>query len=152
MHFTQPQNRFRRHRAVASLTRAPLRLNTTTPDARATYDSRTSFSQNGVQQAAAPKRDSLVNGMLIGLAVGAPIGCLWGFSSYDEDAATAVDLGGGGSCAVGAVLFGGIGLGAGAGVDALIGRAVGNRAPGRRPTFVPAIGRRGAALMGIFLW
>jgi hypothetical protein len=139
-------------RSGALLTRAPLRLNTTTPDAGATYGSRISFSPNGVQQAAAPKRDSLVNGMLIGLAVGASVGRLWAFSDYEDDAAYGPDLGAGGSCAVDGALLGGIGLGIGAGVDALIGRAVGNRAPGRRPTFVPAIGRRGAALMGIFLW
>ena len=139
-------------RSGAFLTRAPLRLNTTTPDAGATYGNRTSFSQSGVQQPAAPKRDSLVNGMLIGLAVGASVGCLFGLSDYEEDAAYAPDFGAGGACAIGGALFGGIGLGVGAGVDALIGRAVGNRVPGRRPTFVPAIGRRGAALMGIFLW
>lgn len=96
-------------------------------------------------------RDPLLNGMLIGLGIGASIGCAWAASDYDPDS-FGPDFGRGGACAVGAVFIGGIGLGVGAGIDALVRRDVSHGLLEHASMVPSVLGRRGAALRGTLVW
>lgn len=99
---------------------------------------------------AGASRDPLLNGMLIGLGVGAAAGCIWAASAYEPDTGFGhPDFGRGGACAAGALVFGGIGLGAGAGIDALIRRASSHSVPRKQMSVTPAIGGRAAGVSGV---
>lgn len=85
-------------------------------------------------QAAAQDRDSLLNGALIGGAIGAGIGIAFTHAVRDSDPSA-------GQYGYGALVFGAIGAGAGPGVDALLDRSP-RPAATRSGLFVaPAVGR-----------
>ena len=89
-------------------------------------------------------KDSLLNGTLIGFAAGAVPGAMLGalFRQYCENEATSCDA----MPVVAGALYGAIGAGAGAGIDALIRRSLDVAPPGRvRMTLSPSIapGRQG---------
>ena len=78
----------------------------------------------GEREAHAQGRDSLLNGTVIGAAVGAATGVAFTHAVRDSD----LDFG---QYAYGALVFGAIGAGAGLGVDALLNRVP--PVPGVRP-------------------
>jgi hypothetical protein len=84
--------------------------------------------------AAAQKRDSVLNGTIIGAAIGAGIGVGFNYALRDSDLTV-------GQYAYGALVFGGLGAGIGLGVDALFNRSPRSFAPQRRLLFAPAVGR-----------
>lgn len=84
--------------------------------------------------AAAQNRDSLLNGAIIGGAIGAGIGIGFNYALRDSDLTV-------GQYAYGALVFGGLGAGIGLGVDALFSRSPRPFAPQRRLLFAPAVGR-----------
>ena len=85
-------------------------------------------------QASAQDRDSLLNGALIGGAIGAGIGIAFTHAVRDSDLTT-------GQYAYGGLVFGAIGAGAGLGVDALLNRSP-RPAVTRSGLFIaPAVGR-----------
>jgi len=86
------------------------------------------------QPAAAQNRDSLLNGAIIGGAIGAGIGVGFTHAVRDSDLTA-------GQYGYGALVFGGIGAGIGLGVDALFNRSPRPFAPQRRLLFAPAVGR-----------
>ena len=80
-----------------------------------------SFSRTDVTQASGPKsgrRDSLVNGTVIGAAIGAVAGMALVYVTRDSELDAE-------QYAYGALAFGGIGAGVGVGVDALLNRGTG---------------------------
>ncbi len=80
-----------------------------------------SFSTADVTQAAGPRsgrRDSLLNGTLIGAAIGAVTGMALVYATRDSELEAE-------QYAYGAIAFGGIGAGIGLGVDALLNRGTG---------------------------
>lgn len=95
-------------------------------------------------QASAQNRDSLLNGALIGGAIGAGIGIAFTHAVRDSDLTA-------GQYASGGLVFGAIGAGAGLGVDALLNRSP-RPAVGRSGLFIaPAVGRvKGVAVMYSF--
>ena len=83
----------------------------------------------------AQTRDSLLNGALIGAAVGAAGGVLFTHAVRDSDLEF-------GQYARGALVFGAIGAGVGLGVDALLNRTpYAAQAPPRRVAIVPRVWR-----------
>jgi len=82
------------------------------------------FPALGERRAYAQARDSLLNGAVIGAAVGAGTGVAFAHAVRDSDLTF-------GQYAYGALIFGAIGAGAGVGVDALLNRAP--QATGVRP-------------------
>jgi RsiW-degrading membrane proteinase PrsW (M82 family) len=89
----------------------------------------------GEGQASAQRRDSLVNGAVIGAAVGAGFGVTMNYALRDSDLTV-------GQYAYGAAVYGAIGAGIGLGVDALFSRSFPRPATTRpRLLFAPAVGR-----------
>ena len=85
--------------------------------------------------ASAQSRDSLVNGAVIGAAIGAGAGVAFTHAVRDSDLTAA-------QYAYGAVVMGAIGAGIGLGIDALIHRSATRPALKRpRVLFAPAVGR-----------
>lgn len=96
-------------------------------------------------QASAQNRDSLLNGALIGGAIGAGIGIAFTHAVRDSDLTA-------GQYAYGGLVFGAIGAGAGLGVDALLNRSPRPAATRSGLFIAPAIGRvKGVAVMYSFL-
>ena len=94
-------------------------------------------------QALAQTRDSLLNGVVIGAAVGAGIGVAFTHSVRDSDLSL-------GQYAYGALVFGAVGAGAGLGLDALLERTTpGPTKPPQRLSIAPSIWRdvKGVAIM-----
>ena len=90
-----------------------------------------SSSSLGPTQAAGPRsggRDSLLNGTVVGFAVGAALGIAYVYAVRDSD----LDAG---QYAYSALIFGGIGAGVGLGIDALFDRSSG--AVARLPSVAP---------------
>ena len=85
--------------------------------------------------ALAQTRDSLLNGIVIGAAVGAGVGVAFTHSVRDSDLTL-------GQYAYGALVFGAIGAGAGLGLDALLERRTpGPARPPQRLSIAPTIWR-----------
>ena len=92
-------------------------------------------------QAAAQDRDSLLNGALIGGAIGAGIGIAFTHAVRDSDLTA-------GQYTYGGLVFGAIGAGAGLGVDALLNRSPRPAATRSGLFIAPAVGRvNGVAVM-----
>jgi hypothetical protein len=111
---------------------------------------RTRLGRQDVRQISRP-RDPLWNGVVIGIGVGLGSGCLVGWNTYDPD--KAFSFGPGESCAIAAVVFGGVGAGVGAIAD-YFNRKDGTvyRAQPGQVTFLPAVGRGLVALQARWLW
>lgn len=93
-------------------------------------------------RASAQSRDSLVNGVVIGAAIGAGAGIAFTHAVRDSDLTAA-------QYAYGAVVMGAIGAGIGLGIDALIHSSSSPRPAVKRSRvlFAPAVGRvKGVAL------
>jgi hypothetical protein len=100
----------------------------------------------GERPAHAQGRDSLLNGTIIGAAVGAGVGVAFTHTVRDSDL-------GFGQYAYGGLIFGAIGAGVGLGVDALLNRAL--PGPGvmpRRVLVAPAVGRNVAGVVVKWRW
>ncbi len=97
--------------------------------------------------ASAQGRDSVLNGAIIGGAIGAGIGI--GFSHALRDSDLTV-----GQYAYGAAVYGAIGAGIGLGVDALFSRSSprGTSAPPRRLLFAPVVWRNVAHVAIRWRW
>ena len=97
--------------------------------------------------ASAQGRDSLLNGAIIGGAVGAGIGVGMNYALRDSDLTV-------GQYAYGAAVYGAIGAGIGLGVDALFSRSSprGTNAPPRRLLFAPAVWRNVARVTVRWRW
>jgi hypothetical protein len=91
-------------------------------------------------------RDSLLNGAVIGFAVGAALGIAFAYATRDSE----LDAG---QYAYAALIFGGIGAGAGLGIDALSNRnpSVAVRSP-RRVALGPRVSRKTAGIRVIMRW
>jgi len=91
-------------------------------------------------------RDSLLNGTVIGLAVGAVSGIAFAYAVRDSD----LDAG---QYAYSALIFGGIGAGLGAGLDAMLDRSAGVvlRSP-RRVAIVPTVSRKITGIRVLTRW
>ena len=88
-------------------------------------------------------RDSLVNGTIVGAAIGAGLGVLFTHAVRDSDLTA-------GQYAGGALIFGALGAGIGVGIDALL-----NRGPvvtPRKILIVPGVARRGAGVGVVYRW
>jgi hypothetical protein len=85
-------------------------------------------------QASAQDRDSLLNGALIGGAIGAGVGIAFTHAVRDSDLTA-------GQYGYGALVFGAIGAGAGLGVDALLNRSPRPAATRSGLFIAPAVGR-----------
>lgn len=99
----------------------------------------------GERPAHAQARDSLLNGTLIGAAVGAGVGVAFTHAVRDAE--------GSGQYVYGGLVFGAIGAGVGLGIDALLNRAFPD--PGitpRRVLIAPAVGRNGAGIVVNWTW
>ena len=94
---------------------------------------------------AAQDRDSLLNGAVIGAAVGAGVGIAFTHAVRDSDLTA-------GQYARSAVIFGAIGAGAGLGIDALLSRSQRPVFPSRRLSFVPAVWRNTSAVVMKWRW
>jgi hypothetical protein len=100
----------------------------------------------GERHAAAQTRDSLVNGTVIGAAVGAGLGVAFTHAVRDSDLTS-------GQYARGALIFGALGAGIGLGADALL-----NRTPfsqpqkPRRVLVIPAVWRHVVGVGVKFSW
>jgi hypothetical protein len=100
----------------------------------------------GGRQAHAQRRDPLLNGTLIGAAVGAGTGVILTHVTRDSELGFV-------QFAYGALVFGGIGAGVGLGVDALLNRA--SPGPGvtrRRVVIVPTVWRDVAGVVVKWRW
>jgi hypothetical protein len=100
----------------------------------------------GGRQAHAQGRDSLLNGTLIGAAVGAGAGVILTHASIDSELGFV-------EYSYGALVFGGIGAGVGLGVDALLNRALPR--PGvtrRRLVIAPTVWRDVAGVVVKWRW
>jgi len=92
-------------------------------------------------EASAQNRDSLLNGALIGGAIGAGIGIAFTHAVRDSDLTA-------GQYAYGGLVFGAIGVGAGLGMDALLNRSPRPAATRSGLSIAPAVGRvNGVAVM-----
>jgi hypothetical protein len=91
-------------------------------------------------------RDSLLNGTVIGFAVGAALGIAFVYATRDSE----LDAG---QYAYSALIFGGIGAGAGLGIDALFDRnpSVVVRSP-RRVALGPRVSRKSAGIRVVMRW
>jgi hypothetical protein len=90
--------------------------------------------------------DSLLNGTVIGAAVGAGVGVAFTHSVRDSDLTL-------GQYAYGALVFGAIGAGAGLGLDALLERRTPGRArPPQRLSIAPTIWRDVKGLSVMWKW
>lgn len=101
-----------------------------------------------VRPANAQTRDSLVNGTVIGAAVGAGLGVAFTHAVRDSDLTFSQYM-------RGALIFGAIGAGAGLGVDALFDRASSRPGAGasrRRVVVVPAIWRDVRVILVNWRW
>ena len=99
----------------------------------------------GESQVHAQGRDSLVNGIVIGAAVGAGAGVAFTYAVRDSD--------GFNQYAYGALVFGAIGAGAGLGIDALLNRGL--SAPGvrrRGVSIAPSVWRNVAGVTVKWRW
>lgn len=102
----------------------------------------------GERQANAQTRDSLVNGTVIGAAVGAGLGVAFTHAVRDSDLTFSQYM-------RGALIFGAIGAGAGLGVDALFNRASSRPGAGasrRRVVVVPAVWRDVRVILVNWRW
>jgi hypothetical protein len=100
----------------------------------------------GGRQAHAQGRDSLLNGTLIGAAVGAGAGVILTRASIDTELGFV-------EYSYGALAFGGIGAGVGLGIDALLNRA--STRPGvtrRRVLIAPTVWRNVAGVVVKWRW
>lgn len=97
----------------------------------------------GQSPAHAQGRDSLVNGTIIGAAVGAGLGVAFTYAVRDSDLTA-------GQYARGALVFGALGAGIGVGIDALLNR--GTTVTPRRILIVPGVRRHGAGVGVIYRW
>ena len=87
----------------------------------------------GERQAHAQSRDPLLNGAVIGAAVGAGLGVAFTHAVRDSDLGFS-------QYARGALVFGAIGAGVGVGMDALFARACGSGVTPRRVLIAPQCG------------
>ena len=102
----------------------------------------------GERPANAQTRDSLVNGTVIGAAVGAGLGVAFTHAVRDSDLTFSQYM-------RGALIFGAIGAGAGLGVDALFNRASSRPGAGasrRRVVVVPAVWRDVRVILVNWRW
>jgi hypothetical protein len=100
----------------------------------------------GVRPAQAQGRDSLLNGTIIGAAVGAGAGVAFTHAVRDSDLEF-------NQYAYGALVFGGIGAGIGLGVDALLNRTLpGPGTAPRRVVIAPTIWRHVAGVVVRWKW
>jgi hypothetical protein len=100
----------------------------------------------GERQAYAQARDSLLNGTVIGAAVGAGTGVALTHAVRDSDLTF-------GQYAYGALIFGGLGAGVGVGIDALLTRAMpGTGVKPRRVLIAPAVWRRVGGVIVKWRW
>jgi hypothetical protein len=100
----------------------------------------------GERQAQAQGRDPVLNGTVIGAAVGAGLGVAFTHAVRDSDLVFS-------QYARGALVFGAIGAGVGLGIDALLNRA--SPPPGvgpRRVVLAPAFGRNVAGVVVKWRW
>ena len=134
-----------------------------TPDALTlTHEGRELAFERQQVVAVYERGDSLMNGLLIGLAAGAVLGAVasasdctkGGFMAPERDCTGSEKAG---SAALGAALGGAVGAGLGVGIDALIRgkRLVYQRSPGtqaRAISIVPAVGPSGARVLVGATW
>ena len=102
----------------------------------------------GGRQAQAQGRDSLLNGTLIGAAVGAGAGVILTRAAIDTELGFV-------EYSYGALAFGGIGAGVGLGVDALLSRTRATPRPGvtrRRVLIAPTVWRDVAGVVVKWRW
>ena len=97
------------------------------------------------RQAHAQGRDSLLNGTVIGAAVGAASGVAFTHAVRDSDLEFT-------QYAYGAIIFGAMGAGIGLGIDALLYRAPSARGVQRPVTITPAIWRRVGGVVVKWRW
>jgi hypothetical protein len=107
------------------------------------------YSSLRATQASGPRsggRDSLLNGTVIGFAVGAALGITYAYAVRDSD----LDVG---QYAYSALIFGGIGAGVGLGIDALFDRnsSVVGGSP-RRVALSPRVSRKTAGVRVTMRW
>ncbi len=95
--------------------------------------------------ASAQARDRLLNGVVIGAAVGAGAGIAFTHAVRDSDLTA-------GQYARGALIFGAIGAGAGLGVDALLARGPRPAFGARRLWIAPALWRNSSSVMVRWRW
>ena len=98
-----------------------------------------------VQPAHAQGRDNLANGAAIGAVAGAGAGVAFTYAVRDSDLTV-------GQYARSALIFGAIGAGAGAGIDALFYRAAGPGVPPRRIRIAPTVWRDIAGVVVKWRW
>jgi hypothetical protein len=99
----------------------------------------------GVYPARAQGRDALLNGLVIGAAVGAGVGVAFTHAVRDSDLTF-------GQYARGAVIFGAIGTGIGLGVDALMDRSPRPGVTPRKMVISPTVWRDVAAIRVKWRW
>jgi hypothetical protein len=97
----------------------------------------------GHSSAHAQGRDSLANGTIIGAAVGAGLGLAFTHAVRDSDLTA-------GQYARDAAIFGALGAGIGAGIDALLNR--GTTVTPRRILIVPGLRRHRAGIGVVYRW
>ena len=95
--------------------------------------------------AAAQNRDSVLNGAVIGAAVGAGAGIAFTHAVRDSDLTA-------GQYARGAIIFGAFGAGAGLGLDALLSRSSRPVFPSRRLWLAPAVWRDVSGVIVRWRW
>ena len=93
----------------------------------------------------AQQRDSLINGAVIGAAVGAGAGIAFTHATRDSDLTV-------GQYAQGALVFGAIGAGAGLGIDALIRRELDRRGVPSKLLIAPSVWRDLRGVMVRWRW
>jgi hypothetical protein len=98
----------------------------------------------GEREAHAQGRDSLLNGAVIGAAIGAGSGVAFTYAVRDSE--------GFGQYARGALIFGAIGAGLGLGVDALLSRAPGPAVAPRRVWIAPIVWRDVSGIVVKWKW
>jgi hypothetical protein len=103
------------------------------------------FMALGTRQAHAQGRDSLLNGTVIGAAVGAASGVALVHATSDSELGFT-------QYAQGALIFGAMGAGIGVGIDALLDRAAGPGAKPRPVSITPAIWRRVGGVVVNWRW
>ena len=93
----------------------------------------------------AQSRDSLVNGAVIGAAIGAGTGVAFTYAVRDSDLVFS-------QYARGALVFGAIGAGVGLGIDALLHRTAGPRMTPRRVVITPTVWRDVSRVAVMWRW